>query len=171
MKSLNGVLILLKAQYPKEVTKGMAEVKDDIGPNQGMIAEFKDSSGKVMGFVELKLHDDKGDLELWIATDSGITNAYDIDAKSTVTVKFTDAKKDSATLAVRNMGNNEDEAGVATMRNGKTNYFIYPGASGESADWLQGKQFKSMVSVFFNGYSTDAFLLIPHGHHGHSHEH
>ncbi len=165
VKTLGGVLKLLKAQYPDAITTGMAKVEDDLGPHEGMIAAFDG------GYIELKLHDDKGDLELWIAKDAGITQPYDISASEKITVSFSDAKQASATLAVRNMGKNEDEDGNATMREGQTNYFIYPGDSGESAAWLQGKSFKSQVTVSFAGKQTASFLLIPHGHHGHDHEH
>ena len=174
-KSLTGVMALIKAAFPKDLTGGMAEVVDDIGPHEGMLAKFKDSSGKAIGFIELKLHDDKGDLELWIARDRGITKPFDIGATEKITVEFATAKEKSATLAVRNTGKNEDEDGHANMRGGNTNYFIFPGDTGVSAAWLQGTKFKSDVTISFSGsgtsYKTDSFMLIPHGHHGHDHEH
>ena len=36
----------------------------------------KVNPAKAVGFVELKLHDDKGDLELWLAKDREITAAH-----------------------------------------------------------------------------------------------
>ncbi|MEM1294047.1 MAG: hypothetical protein AAGH89_01705 [Verrucomicrobiota bacterium] len=170
-KSLKGVMALLKAQYPKEVTSGVAEVKDDIGPHNGMLASFASSAGEAAGYLELKLHDDKGDLELWLAKDAAISQPYDLSADSVITVTFEGAQKDSASLVVRNLEKNEDEDGSANMRSGKTNYFIYPGDSGVDASWLAGKDFEAMVKVGFGNNSTKAFKLIPHIHHDHGHGH
>ncbi|MEM7010210.1 MAG: hypothetical protein AAF585_01900 [Verrucomicrobiota bacterium] len=163
-KSLTGVLMLLKKQYPDEVTSGMAEVKDDLGPHDGMLADFDG------GRVELKLHDDKGDLELWLTTTEG--KPFDLPAAAKITVAFEDAKEESVMLAVRNNDKNENEDGEPTMRDGKTNYFIFPGDTGADASWLKGADFKAQVTVTFDGGSTDKFLLIPHTQsHGHGHDH
>ena len=174
-KSLAKVIALLRAQYPKEMTGGMAEVKDDIGPHEGMLAAFSGPHGKEAGVIELKLHDDKGDLELWIARDSAIAKPFDIDATEKIVVSFKNTMHEKASLAVRNNSKNEDEDGKPNMREGKTNYFIFPGNSGASADWLKGSKFKSEVTVTFHdgeiAYHTNPFLLIPHGYHGHSHDH
>ncbi|MEM0967997.1 MAG: hypothetical protein AAGJ31_01485 [Verrucomicrobiota bacterium] len=173
IKGLTGVLALLKAQYPKDVTGGMAEVKDDIGPHEGMLAAILDGSGKPSGHLELKLHDDKGDLELWLARDGAIATPFDLPAASKITVSFDGAKEESVTLAVRNTDQNEDEDGHATMRDGKTNYFIFPGSSGADASWLVEADFKATVTITFTApsgsYHTEPFLLIPHGHPGHEH--
>ena len=148
---------------------------EEIGPQEGMLAELKDGSSQAVGFIELKLHDDKGDLELWIAKDRGITKPLDINANEKITIEFASAEQKSATLAVRNMEKNEDEDGHPNMRDANTNYFIFPGDTGVSADWLKGTKFKSNVTISFSGngtdYKTDSFMLIPHGHHGHEHEH
>ncbi|MEM9420347.1 MAG: cobaltochelatase subunit CobN, partial [Planctomycetota bacterium] len=155
---------------------------EHIGAHDGMLATLRDPDGKSVGQIELKLHDDKGDLELWLFEKDG-KSPYELAADTPITVTFesvdgNEAKNDTTvTLAVRNMEQNEDEDGVANMREGgQTNYFIFPGETGADASWLQGKDFKADVLVSFkigeDRYRTDAFTLIPHTHsdgHGHGH--
>ena len=49
---------------------------------------------------------------------------------------------------------------------GATNYFIFPGESGQDPEWLKGEKWRGLVSATFsaNGkaYSTDPFVLVPH---------
>ena len=144
---------------------------DEHGPHDGVVAALKDGSG----YVEVKLHDDKGDIELWIASDKAITKPIDLPTDAKITVSFPHTKYPVCTLAVRNMDKNEDEDGVATMRDGKTNYFIFPGESGQDASWLMGAEFKenAVVKIEAGGktWETDVFELHPHGHHGNGHGH
>ena len=165
------MLAILKAQFPKDATSGMAAVQDDIGPHEGILAVFQNADGKPAGHLELKLHDDKGDLELWLAEDAAITKPFDLPADAKITVSFQGARMDSATLAVRNADKNEDEDGNPNMRNGKTNYFIFPGDSGADSAWLTGSDFKARVIVSFESpageFKTGQFLLVPHTHHDH----
>lgn len=172
-KSLTGVLAILKAQYPKDVTAGTAEVEDDMGPHEGMLAKFKGADGKVAGYLELKLHDDKGDLELWLARDASMKEPFDLPADANPKVVFEEAKVESVTLAIRNAKQNEDEDGTPNMRGGITNYFIFPGDSGADSAWLTGADFRAWVKVFFSSpggsFETDRFLLIPHTHQDHKH--
>ncbi len=101
-------------------------------PHHGIVAPFEG------GHLELKLHDDKGDLELWLATDPNINK------------------------------DNEDEDGLPNIRDGKTNYFIFPGDTGADASWLQGKDFKATVKVSFDhagkAHASEEFELVPHTH-------
>lgn len=143
---------------------------EEHGPHDGVVAALEGGAG----FVEVKLHDDKGDIELWIAKDEGITQPMDLPTDAKITVSFPHTKYPVATLAVRNMEKNEDEDGVATMRDGKTNYFIFPGDSGQDASWLMGADFseKAVVEIRAGGttWKTGVFELHPHGHHGHDHD-
>ena len=138
------------------------------GPHHGLVQPFSSADGKVSGFVELKLHDDKGDLELWIAQDKGMKKPFDLPLASEVTVTFTSMKDRKVTLAVRNTDENEDEDGSANNREGKTNYFIFPGNTGGDAKWLMGKAFEATVTVSFDTpqgkVTTKAFTLKPHAH-------
>ncbi|WP_145248778.1 hypothetical protein [Aeoliella mucimassa] len=145
-------------------------------PHDGMVAALLNEAGSTVGFVELKLHDDKGDLELWLAKDREITQPMDLPVDTEVQVTFADFGDKTVTLSVRNKEKNEDEDGTPNLRNGKTNYFIFPGDSGQDPSWLMGKQFKSAVTVSLSAdgvnYTSEQFTLVPHTHadgEGHSH--
>ena len=81
------------------------------------------------------------------------------------------------TLTARDQDKNPDEDGAPNMRDGKTNYFIFPGDSGQDPKWLMGKAFKGRVKVTFThdgaSYASTEFDLIPHTHGagGHGHDH
>jgi len=145
----------------------------DAGASDGVLARFTQGEEKV-GYLRLKLHDDKGDLELWLARDAELAQPFDLPLDSTITVTFTDKGNKTTTLRVRNRDKNEDEDGKATVRDGKTNYFIFPGDTGEDATWLKGADFLATVKVTFTvdekEYSTSPFVLRPHTH-GDEHKH
>ena len=133
-------------------------------------------NGTEAGYVEVKLHDDKGDIELWIATRRGHHEAHRPAAQREDHGRASPTRSTpSATWRSRNKDKNEDEDGNATNRNGMTNYFIFPGDTGADASWLMGTSFKDEVTVSFaNGaakYSTKAFELVPHTHGEHGHDH
>lgn len=145
-------------------------------PHSGVVAVLKEESGEEVGFVELKLHDDKGDLELWLAKDRQMKEPIDLPADSEIIASFLDHSGKTATLRVRNDEQNEDEDGTANMRGGKTNYFIFPGDSGQDPRWLVGAGFKSAVKLAFTAsgksYTSEELVLVPHTHadgHGHTH--
>jgi hypothetical protein len=145
-------------------------------PHDGVVTELKFDSGENAGFIELKLHDDKGDLEAWLFADSQLSEPLDIPADGVINVAFKDVPGKTATLSVRNNQQNEDEDGKPNLRNGMTNYFIFPGDSGQDPSWLMGKDFQSKVIASFtvgNGhYTSNEFTLIPHTHaDGHAHSH
>jgi hypothetical protein len=135
-------------------------------PHDGILEPFFDSK-KMMGYIELKLHDDKGDLELWI-TYLQKNVPFDIYLNSNIKVMFTNMKGKEILLSARNKLSNVDEDGKNNIRNGKTNYFIFPGDSSESADFLVGKGFSSKVVVSFvveqKSFKTASFTLVPHTH-------
>ena len=120
------------------------------------------------GYAELKLHDDKGDLELWLTSDKEGAKPFDIALDSEITITFSELNDKTVTLRARNNEKNEDEDGKENIREGKTNYFIFPGDTGVDASFLTGKDFVSKVVIFFkNGetrYVTDEFELSPHTH-------
>ena len=135
-------------------------------PHHGILTPLFNLNNKV-GYIELKLHDDKGDLELWL-TDLSNNTPLDIPLDSEIKVKFLDIGGREVLLKVRNKNSNEDEDGKGNIRSGKTNYFIFPGDSGESADFLVGNAFSSNVLVSFVAdgklLRTAAFVLKPHTH-------
>ncbi len=139
-------------------------------PHHGVVGLFRGPDGKEAGHVELKLHDDKGDLELWIARDAKISQPFDLPLEATIKVVFIDHDNREVALAVRNREGNEDEDGTVNIREGRTNYFIFPGDSGADASWLQGKRFQSIVKVVFEHggktHTSEEFVLVPHTHDG-----
>lgn len=136
------------------------------GPHQGVPAAFQ--GGDVSGHLELKLHDDKGDLELWLAEDPEFTRPFDLALDASIEVEFIDVAGRTVTLRPRNRTKNEDEDGNSNIRDGKTNYFIFPSQIGEDASWLKGEEFQSIVILRFarGGQSlvSEEFVLKPHVH-------
>jgi hypothetical protein len=69
-------------------------------------------------------------------------------------------------LRVRNDDKNEDEEGIFNMRDSSANYFIFPGESGQDAEWLKGEEWRGIVAMAFEvdgkSYGCDPFLLVPH---------
>jgi len=120
--------------------------------NGGILSVFKG-----VGFCELKLHDDAGDLELWLYTKAtwqakrkpGKPTPFDIPKETVVTLTFPSHAGKSVELRVRNMEQNEDEDGKPNMRGGATNYFVFPGESGQDPEWLMGEKWRGLVTVAF----------------------
>ena len=137
-------------------------------PHEGVLAAFRGPDAKHAGTLELKLHDDKGDLELWLAKDERMTKPFDLPLDATIRGLFVDVKDRTVDLRARNTAKNEDEDGTANVRDGKTNYFIFPGETGADASWLVGATFQSIVRVTFSGdgtsYASEEFMLVPHTH-------
>lgn len=142
------------------------------GPNGGYSFRLVDPAGEGIGTVEIKLHDDKGDLEVWLNKGG---KPWDLALDSQLTVAFPDLEK-KVMLAVRDQETNADENGESMIREGRTNYFIFPGDTGEDASWLQGHHFAETAVLTFKAGGAEArtepVVLKPHGHHGdHDHEH
>jgi len=142
--------------------------------HDGVVAKLNDPDGKAVGYVELKLHDDKGDLECWLAKDEDIRQAMALPLDQIIHVRFPVLDK-SVTLAVRNADQNEDEDGEGNVTDGKTHYFIYPTKEEQDASWLMGEDFSSNCTVQFElggkSYTSEEFTLVPHGAHDHEHDH
>ena len=58
-------------------------------PHDGVLAKLVGSEGEPAGFIELKLHDDKGDLELWLMRDAELSQPFDVPLDATIDVTFT----------------------------------------------------------------------------------
>lgn len=136
-------------------------------PHHGIVAPFRSDQNQ-SGFVELKLHDDKGDLELWLTKDKEGLEPFDLPLDSVIDVSFPRLGPKFVKLKIRNANKNEDEDGQGNIRGKKTNYFIFPGNSKADASFLVGKNFSTRVRVSFtlNGVShtTLPFELRPHTH-------
>ena len=136
-------------------------------PHLGEMAEFYNGD-KAAGTAELKLHDDKGDLELWLTKDKAGKVPFDLPLDTVITVTFPKLDNKTVELRVRNKDKNEDEDGKGNIRESATNYFIFPGDTGADASFLVGKEFKSEVILNFkvgdSTHSTKSFVLKPHVH-------
>jgi hypothetical protein len=133
-------------------------------PHHGVMAPLEGDAGH----LELKLHDDKGDLELWLTRDEAGETPLDLPLDTVVGVTLIDSGNRTVELRVRNREQNEDEDGNPQIRSRKTNYFIFPGNTGADATWLQGKRFSSTARIEFqtNGKTvrSETFRLVPHVH-------
>lgn len=136
-------------------------------PHHGITAPVYSPQRRV-GYAELKLHDDKGDLELWLTKDRVGSYPFDLPLDSVVTVTFPKLNAKTVVLRVRNTEKNEDEDGNGNIRKSKTNYFIFPGDTAAAAAFLTGKDFAADVVVSFVAggvqYTTEPFELRPHTH-------
>jgi len=134
--------------------------------NGGVMNVLEGPDGGVVGFIELKLHDDAGDLELWICKDGAMTEPLDFPASTTITATFATMDNKSVELNVRNNEKNEDEDGNENMRDGMTNYFIFPGESDQDPAFLVGEKFRSTTTLTFTcegkAYTAPPFVLVPH---------
>ncbi|KAK3286398.1 hypothetical protein CYMTET_6049 [Cymbomonas tetramitiformis] len=164
-----------KAKFVLQV--GEEEAVVDFAPgatpfHHGILNVFKG-----VGFLELTLHGDAGDLELrlyktagertaWNAT-GGKPTPYDVPAQSVIRVNFQKHKK-TVELRARDLDANKDEDGTPNMRSGATtNYFIFPGESGQDPEWLKGLEWRDAVTAVFEdaagtSYECDPFVLVPH---------
>ena len=138
------------------------------GPHHGIVQPFFAEDGTEAGHIEIKLHDDKGDLELWLGKDEAMKQPFDIQVGSAVSILFVSLDNRQVPLHVRDAEKNEDEDGVAHIRAGNTDYFVFPGDTGADATWLQGEAFKAKVAIAFTSgaklFKTKAFELTPHDH-------
>ena len=92
---------------------------------------------------------------------------FDVPKETKVQLSFPSHGGKTIELTVRNADQNEDEEGVPNMRDGgKTNYFIFPGESGQDPEWLKGEDWRGTVKVAFDAdgktYACDPFVLVPH---------
>ncbi|MDD7985711.1 hypothetical protein PQO01_12190 [Lentisphaera marina] len=136
-------------------------------PHHGIEAKLY-SKKQFAGIIELKLHDDKGDLELWLTNHDSAHSPLDLALDTKITVTFIYLNKKEVQLQVRNTKNNEDEDGIGNIRKGKTNYFIFPGDRKEDSSFLIGKDFSAQVQLNFTHegqvYQSNTFELKPHVH-------
>merc|ERR1711988_1666621 len=88
--------------------------------NDGILSPLEDDGGNTVGFIELKLHGDAGDLELWLCKDGAMSEPLDFPANTSLTVTFATHGDRSVQLNVRNNDQNEDEDGKPNMRDGMT---------------------------------------------------
>ena len=142
---------------------GMPHIHANEGPNGGFLFPVFDVDGKQNATVEIKLHDDAGDLEVWLKKGGYDGEALLLPTATILTLDFP-ALDRNVTLAVRDHERNEDESGNSTVVEAKTNYFVFPGETGVDATWLMGAEFAAKVELSFTNATTGSFVLRPHIH-------
>ena len=142
---------------------GMPHIHANEGSNGGFLFPIFDRNKEQTGTVEIKLHDDAGDLEVWLKSGGYEGDPWRLPTDTTLTLNFPALNK-SVTLAVRDQDRNEDESGASTIIEGNTNYFVFPGSTDEDASWLMGADFAAKVELRFEEATTGSFVLRPHIH-------
>lgn len=142
---------------------GMPHVHANEGPMGGFRFPVFGAEGAQVGTVEIKLHDDAGDLEAWLTRGGHDGSPWRLPTDTTLLLRFPDLERD-VTLAVRDAERNEDESGAATVVDGTTDYFVFPGATGADASWLMGAEFAAKVELRVVDATTGSFVLRPHVH-------
>ena len=142
---------------------GMPHIHANEGTNGGFLHPIFDDNGKQTGTVEIKLHDDAGDLEVWLKRGGYEGDPWLLPSKTMLTLNFPALNK-RVILAVRDHERNEDESGASTIVEGNTNYFVFPGATETDATWLMGADFAAKGELIFENTTTGLFVLRPHIH-------
>merc|ERR1712087_204796 len=97
---------------------------------------------------------------------SGKPTPFDVPKETVMKVTFPSHPGKAIEMRVRNADQNEDEDGKPNMRDGGTNYFIFPGESGQDPEWIKGEKWRGVATVAFEvdgkSYSCDPFVLVPH---------
>tara|TARA_Y100001934_G_C12290061_1_gene744352 strand:- start:388 stop:1227 length:840 start_codon:yes stop_codon:yes gene_type:complete len=162
--SLKNIVLGLHPVIAKLIeVSGIPHIHANEGPNGGFLFPVFDKEGKQSGTVEIKLHDDAGDLEVWLKKGGYEGEPWRLPLKTTLTLAFPSEGK-KVILAVRDTERNEDESGQSTISDGKTNYFVFPADTGVDASWLMGSEFAAKAELSFGTETTGSFVLRPHVH-------
>jgi hypothetical protein len=144
---------------------GMPHIHANEGPHGGFFHPLFEVDGKQAATVEIKLHDDAGDIEVWLVKGGRDGAPLDLPLDSVLILDFP-ALKRGVELRVRDTATNADEDGKANIRGALTNYFIFPGEIAADAAWLTGADFAAQARLTVpGGLSTEVFVLRPHVHH------
>jgi len=138
------------------------------GPHHGWMIKLYSPDGTHNAWAEVKLHDDKGDLEVWYTQleNLGEPLSLELDTLNACTFPVRELKTD---FFVRNRKKNEDEDGNPTILNGKTNYFIFPTRADQDPKPFLGESFASPATLTVGDpqaprLQSPSFLLVPHVH-------
>ena len=142
---------------------GMPHIHANEGPNSGFLHPVFDADGAQIGTAEIKLHDDAGDVEIWLTQGGFGGEPWRLGVDTTLALTFPDLEQE-VILAVRDPERNEDESGAATVVDGTTNYFLFPGETGVDASWLMGAEFAALAELQIEENTTGPFILRPHVH-------
>jgi hypothetical protein len=144
---------------------GLPHVHANEGPHGGFFHPLFAVDGKQAATAEIKLHDDAGDVEIWLTQGGRDGSPLDLPLDSLLKLEFP-AMERFIELGVRDKRTNADEDGNPSIRDGQTNYFIFPGETDADASWLMGEDFAAKVRLILPGnLSSEVFVLKPHVHH------
>ena len=87
---------------------GMPHIHANEGPNSGFLYPVFDQAGNQTGTIEIKLHDDAGDLEVWLKRGGYKGDPWLL---PTATASHFPVLDRNVSLAVRDQDRNEDESG------------------------------------------------------------
>ncbi|MFM1848928.1 MAG: hypothetical protein RL417_2402 [Pseudomonadota bacterium] len=166
--------IVVQGGYQLQRARSDRRERLTVGPHGGVIARCKSEDEKPI-YAEIKLHDDKGDIELWLAQSADFKTSLLLPVATRLSLTFREHPKTIA-LAVRDEKSNKDEDGVSHLKDGGTDYFVFPGETGADAAWLQGGEFIDEAALSIEGaalgVSCPVITVVPHTHGagGHSHE-
>lgn len=130
------------------------------GPSGGVLAELRDASGKAVGWAEVKLHGDAGDLELWLARDIRLSSPLTVPVGAVARLDLAGPGR-AVELRARDSVTNKDERGRPTVADGRTYYLVFPGETGADASWLMGEDFRSPARLTVEGLTAE-LELKPH---------
>ncbi|MDF3129695.1 hypothetical protein P0Y35_10860 [Kiritimatiellaeota bacterium B1221] len=147
----------------------------DEGPHHGWMIKLYSPEGVHSGWAEVKLHDDKGDIEVRYQEVEDPAKPLLLPPETVNVLLFPELKL-QADLFVRNLDENEDEDGVPTLMNGETHYFIFPTREDQDPKPFLGKKFASPARLLLGDPSepqlmSPGFLLLPHVHGAEGHHH
>jgi len=163
-ESLSSLVLGLHPVIEKLIeAAGMPHLHGNEGPHDGFLHPVFNADGEQIGTAEIKLHDDAGDLEVWLTRGGHGGEPWRLPVDSTLSLAFPDLEK-TVTLAVRDRVDNKDESGAPTISEGATSYFVFPGETGADATWLQGAEFAAKAELRFQDATTGTFALYPHVH-------
>ena len=163
-ESLSSLVLGLHPVIEKLIeAAGMPHLHGNEGPHDGFLHPIFGAGGGQVGTAEIKLHDDAGDLEIWLTQGGYDGTPWRLPLDAVLTLKFPDLGKELS-LAVRDRETNKDESGNSTIHDGGTSYFVFPGESGRDATWLKGADFAAKANLAFQDGTTGLFTLRPHVH-------
>ena len=145
------------------VAAEMPHIHANEGSNSGFLFPIFGPEKKQVGTAEIKLHDDAGDIEVWLMKGGYGGEPWLIPSISVLSLEFPGLNQ-KISLSVRDHNHNQDESGTSTIVNGKTNYFVFPGESGVDPSWLIGADFAAKGELIFLDNTTGSFVLRPHVH-------
>lgn len=163
LKSYSAALHPLVANLISEA--GMPHIHADEGPHGGFFHPVFAADGKQAATLEIKFHNDEGDIEVWLVKGGRDGTPLDLPLASVLKLTFPDMPR-TVELRVRDQKTNAGEDGVANIHEGLTNYFIFPGETGADSKWLMSESFAAKAQLLIPGdLTTEVFVLKPHVHH------